>query len=341
MPRSKRVTIADIARQAGVSPGAVSFALNGRPGVSEETRQRILAIADQHDWRPSSTARALVGARAGVIGFAVNRPARTLGSEAFFTDLIAGVQSSLAGRRIGMQLAVVPSIDDEMDTYRRWRRANQVDGVLVLDPRIDDPRHELFSSLGLPAIMIGGEPSTNEGPATIWLDDTEAARTVFGFLFELGHRRIVYVSGPSEHEHVRLRGGVLQAMSPQGVAGEIIETDYSPAQVTAAVHALLDRGERPSAIVFDNDVMAIAGLRVAQQTGVRVPEQLSVASFDDSAVTSLVHPSITCLTRDTFGFGEQAAVFLLDQIEASGTLPDRTGPPLTLTVRESTDRVPS
>src|SRR4051794_2607031 len=128
MPRSKRVTIADIARLAGVSPGAVSFALNGRPGVSEETRQRILAIADQHEWRPSSTARALVGSRAGVVGFAVNRPARTLGTEAFFTDLIAGVQSSLAQHRIGLQLVVVPDIGEEVDTYRRWRRSNQVDG---------------------------------------------------------------------------------------------------------------------------------------------------------------------------------------------------------------------
>ncbi|OJU42459.1 MAG: LacI family transcriptional regulator [Microbacterium sp. 69-10] len=336
MSRSKRVTIADIARQAGVSPGAVSFALNGRPGVSEETRQRILAIADEHQWRPSSTARALVGARAGVVGFAVNRPARTLGTEAFFTDLIAGVQSALAARRIGLQLVVVPSMDEEMETYRRWRRSNQVDGVLVLDPRVDDPRPGLLRSLGLPSITIGGQPSPDGMHATLWLDDADAARTVFGYLAGLGHRSIVYISGPAEHEHVRLRSSILAGMGERDVAGELIQTDYSPAQVSTIMRTLLSRAERPTAVVFDNDMMAIAGLRITQEMGVAVPAGLSLASFDDSIVTGLVRPSITCLTRDTFTLGETAADFLIEQLDSAEVLPDRTGPQPRLTVREST-----
>lgn len=338
MSGAKRVTITDIARLAGVSPGAVSFALNGRPGVSEETRRRILAIADQHEWRPSSTARALVGARAGVVGLAVNRPARTLGTEAFFTDLIAGAQSSLAQRRIALQLAVVPSIDEEIATYHRWRSANQVDGVIVLDPRENDPRPATLRSLGLPAIVIGGRPSGLEGPATIWLDDAQAARSVFGYLAGLGHQRMVYISGPEEYEHVRLRSGVLAALADRGVAGETIATDYSPLEVSAIMRELLSRRERPTAVVFDNDVMTIAGLSVAQEMGVVVPGELSLASFDDSVVTGLVHPSITCLTRDTFRLGESAAEFLLEQIESPDVLSDRSGPRPALTVRESTRR---
>lgn len=338
MSRSKRVTIADIARQAGVSPGAVSFALNGRPGVSEETRQRILAIADQHQWRPSSTARALVGARAGVVGFAVNRPARTLGAEAFFTDLIAGAQSSLAERRMGLQLVVVDSLDEEIATYRRWRSANQVDGVLVLDPREDDPRPGILGSLGLPAVVIGGSPSGGDDPATIWLDDAQAAHTVFGYLAGLGHRHVVYLSGPAEYEHARLRSEVLASMADRDVTGETIATDYSPVEVSSIMRSLLSRRERPTALVFDNDTMAIAGLRVTQEMGVAVPGEISLASFDDSVVTGLIHPSITCLTRDTFGLGAQAAAFLIEQIDASEILPDRTGPKPVLTVRESTGR---
>lgn len=340
MPRAERVTIADIARLAGVSPGAVSFALNGRPGVSEETRARILEIADANDWAPSSTARALVGAKAGVVGLAVNRPARTLGSEAFFTDLIAGAQSSLGARRIGLQLVVVPTLEDEMDTYRRWRRANQVDGVLVLDPRVDDPRPALLRSLGLPSITIAGQPSEDDEHATLWLDDAAAADTLFGYLVGLGHRRIVYISGPQEHEHVRLRGGVLAALADRGVSGEVIETDYSPGQVAAAMREVLGGADRPTAVVFDNDMMAVAGLRVTQEMAVAVPDAVSLASFDDSIVTSLVNPSITCLTRDTFALGERAAEFLLEQLDASQVLEDRTGPGPSLTVRESTANPP-
>ncbi|WP_164234622.1 LacI family DNA-binding transcriptional regulator [Microbacterium hydrocarbonoxydans] len=336
MSKAKRVTITDIARLAGVSPGAVSFALNGRPGVSEQTRQRILDIAAQHQWEPSSAARALVGARAGVIGFAVNRRAETLGAEAFFTDLIAGAQSALAARRIGMQMVLVSSIEEEVATYRRWSSANQVDGVLVIDPLEDDPRLAVLADLGLPAVVIGGRASEPGHPATIWLDDSQVAHELFGYLGSLGHRSIVYVAGPAEFQHTRLRTDVLAGLAAGGITGEVIATDYSPASASAATRRLLDREDRPSAIVFDNDVMAIAGFRVAQERGVAVPGDLSIASFDDSVVAGLVHPSLTCITRDTFGLGADAAAFLLAQIDAPGILEDRRGAAPRLTVREST-----
>ena len=335
MSQAKRTTIADIARLAGVSPGAVSFALNGRPGVSEQTRQRIMDIAEAHQWQPSSAARALVGSRAGVVGFAVNRPARTLGTEAFFTDLIAGMQSALAAHGMALQLVVVSSIEEEMATYRRWRSANQVDGVIVIDPRDDDPRLALLPSLALPAVVIGSSASAGD-PPSIWLDDEAAAHALFDYLAALGHRDIAYMSGPAEFQHTRIRADVLTALARRDVRGETVVTDFSPAAATSATRTLLSRSVRPSAIVYDNDVMAIAGLRVAQEMGVAVPAGLSVASFDDSVVTGLVHPSITCLTRDTFSLGEQAAVFLLERIDAAGPLVSRRGPIPALTIREST-----
>ncbi|GAA3319902.1 LacI family DNA-binding transcriptional regulator [Arthrobacter ramosus] len=329
------MTITDIARLAGVSPGAVSFALNGRPGVSEQTRKRILTIAEEHQWLPSSAARALGGAGAGVIGFAVNRSAGTLGAEAFFTDLIAGVQSALAKNRIAMQMVLVSSIEEEVATYRRWHSANQVDGVIVIDPRDDDPRFPVLRDLALPAVVLGSHASEEGHPATIWLDDSQVAHSLFDYLSALGHRSIAYVAGPAEFQHTRLRTEVLAGLE-RGVSGEVIATDFSPAAASMTMRRLLSRRERPTAVVFDNDVMAIAGLRVAQEMGLSVPVDLSIASFDDSVVAGLVHPSITCITRDTFGLGAAAAAFLLEQIDAPDVLADRIGAMPQLTVREST-----
>ncbi|MDR6866900.1 DNA-binding LacI/PurR family transcriptional regulator [Microbacterium resistens] len=340
MTRAKRVTIADIARMAGVSPGAVSFALNGRPGVSEETRQRILDIADAHEWAPSSAARALVGSRAGVIGLAVNRPARTLGAEAFFTDLIAGVQSALGARRMALQIVLVSSLEEEVATYRRWRSAGQVDGVIVIDPRDEDPRLSALRDLPLPAVVIGSHASGEGDASSLWLDDARAAHILFDHLVAIGHRRIAYVSGPGEFQHTRIRAEVLAGLSAQGVVGETVVTDFSVAASVAATASLLSRAEPPTAIVYDNDVMAIGALGIAQERGVAVPSALSLASFDDSVVAGLVHPSITCLTRDTFALGEQAADFLLDRIDAAGPLAPRAGALPRLTVRESTAQPP-
>lgn len=326
------MTITDIARLAGVSPGAVSFALNGRPGVSPQTRQRILDIAEEHQWMPSSAARALVGARAGVIGFAANREAETVGAEAFFTDLTAGMQSALAEHGIALQMVLVPSIDAEVATYRRWRSANQVDGVIVIDPRDDDPRAAALAEIGLPAVVLGSGASAPQEPAALWLDDAAVAHNLFGHLVDLGHRRIAYVSGPAEFRHTRLRVEALKGVSD----GAVITTDSTPASASAALLDLLDRADPPTAVVFDSDVMAIAGLRAAQQREIAVPQRLSIASFDDSVVAGLVHPSITAVTRDTFRLGADAARFLLEQIDAPERLDDRRGAAPVLTVREST-----
>lgn len=336
--QAKRITISDIAREAGVSAGAVSFALNGRPGVSEETRKRILEIAEQQQWRPNTAARALVGARAGVVGLAINRPARTLGTEAFFADLISGVQSGLAAARTAMHMRIARDLDDELDIYREWRSSQQVDGVILLDPRDDDPRLRLLAELGLPAVVLGSHPSAEGDPTTVWIDDKETASTLFGYLAALGHQRIAYIAGPAEFEHTAIRIGVLEQLGAGGnrVAVEAHTTSYAPAAAADATRRLLSTHPRPTAIVYDNDVMAVAGLRVTQEMGVDVPGDVSLASFDDSVMASLVRPSLSCMTRDTFDVGELAARTLLAQLEQGSALPSVAAPLPKLSVREST-----
>lgn len=336
MAVAKRVTISDIARLAGVSTGAVSFALNDRPGVSDATRQRILEIAEELQWQPSSAARALVGGSTGVIGLAISRPARTIGSEAFFADLISGIQSGVSSSQMGLQMWLVRDVKAEIDTYRRWHNSRQVDGVILVDPLIDDPRTAALSELGTPAVTIGSRPSRPGEPPTAWIDDTQAAATLFDYLVAIGHRDIAYVSGPPVLEHTLLRTQVMHELEPDGVTQESFVTDYSPAQSSAITRQLLSRRHRPSVIVYDNDVLAVAGLRVAQEMGVGVPQDISIASFDDSVIAGLTHPSITCLTRDTFELGEQAARLLLEQIKSPTPLASLACPPPVLTVREST-----
>ena len=336
MAVAKRVTISDIARLAGVSTGAVSFALNDRPGVSEATRQRILEIAEELQWQPSSAARALVGGSTGVIGLAISRPARTIGSEAFFADLIAGIQSGVSSSQMGLQMWLVRDVQAEIDTYRRWHNSRQVDGVIMVDPLLDDPRTAALTELGTPAVIIGSRPSRPGEPPTAWVDDTQAAATLFDYLVAIGHRDMAYVSGPAALEHTLLRTQVLRDLESEGVAQESFVTDYSPAHASAITRQLLSRRRRPSVIVYDNDVLAVAGLRVAQEMGVGVPQDISIASFDDSVIAGLTHPSITCLTRDTFELGEQAARLLLEQIKSPTPLASLACPPPVLTVREST-----
>jgi len=345
VPRPRRPTIADIAARAGVSIGAVSFALNDRPGVSAETRERVRAIARELDWRPHTAARALSGARAGAVGLVLNRPARALGTESFFGDLLSGIQLGLRGPDTGsrpphvaLDLLVARSLEEELEVYREWWSGHRVDGVIVIDPREDDPRLRLLDEIGMPAVVVGSHPSAPGAAPSVWIDDSSAADTLFGYLHALGHRRIAYVAGPAEFEHTALRTRALAAFSAAvGLeAAETVPTDYSAGTAAAVTRDLLSRPVRPTVVVYDNDVLAVAGLGVAVEMGVAVPRQLSVASFDDSVMAQLVRPALTTLTRDTVELGERATRLLLDQLGSGEPLASRPGPPLTLSVREST-----
>lgn len=340
MTASKRVTIADIARLAGVSPGAVSFALNGKPGVSETTRARILAVAREHNFHPSAAARALVGARADAIGLAVNRPARSLGSEAFFTDLIAGIQEGLSERGISMELLLVHSADEEIAAYQSWQASKRVDGVIVLDPRVSDERVAMLAQVGLPAVVLGSHAAPASLTPSLWIDDDDTAHTLLDYLAALGHRDIAYVSGPAAFEHTRMRVAVLDGLAERGVTTRVIETNFSAAAATAATRRLLSAASRPTALVYDNDVMAVAGLGVAAEMGLRVPAEVSLASFDDSVMAGLVMPALTAMTRDTFGVGTRAAELLLRVIDTGQPQPSEAGPTPQLTVRDSTAKPP-
>jgi len=311
----KRPTIGDIAARAGVTKGAVSYALNGRPGVSEATRGRILEIAAELGWQPSSAARALSDGRADVLGLVVDRPARTLGLEPYFMRLISGIESTLAGESIGLLLQMTESQDTEIEIYRRWWAQRRVDGVIVVDLRVDDPRIAVLEELGLPAVVVGGPGGTGTLPA-IWSDDAAAIRSVVEYLAALGHRRLARVAGVAELAHTRSRTASLEAVAAELGLDEpsTVHTDYSGEQGAAATRALLSGRPAPTAIMFDNDVMAVAGLAVAQEMNVAVPGALSIVAWDDSSLCRLVHPQLSAVSRDIEAHGAHVARSLLDLV---------------------------
>ncbi|GAA2545548.1 LacI family DNA-binding transcriptional regulator [Winogradskya consettensis] len=311
----KRPTIADIARRAGVSKGAVSYALNGQPGVSDATRERIVAIAREIGFNPNSAARALSGASSRAIGLTLCRPARMLSVEPFFMGLISGFEQVLAARSYALMLQVVPDPETEIEVYRRWWGERRVDGVLVTDLRENDIRIPVLDELQLPAVVIGGPGDTGR-LTQVRSDDAGPIREAMAHLIGLGHRRIARVGGPPEMLHTRTRTRAFdEACQTLGLPEAVtVSSDYTGEEGSRATRDLLARPDRPTAIIYDNDVMAVAGLAVAQEIGLSVPADLSIVAWDDSPLCSLVHPPLTALTRDVPAYGAHAARQLLAAI---------------------------
>jgi DNA-binding LacI/PurR family transcriptional regulator len=308
----KRPTITDIAQRAGVTKAAVSFALNGQPGVSAATRERILAIAEEIGFQPSSAARALTVGRSGVFGLVIDRPARTLGIEPFFMQLVSGIQAELAAHQVLLQFTMTEDTDAEMELYRKWWAQRRVDGVFVVDLQVGDRRIPLIEKLRMPAVVIGSPQWAGSLPA-IWQDDRAALDSVVRYLADHGHRLIARVGGPATYGHSVLRRDAFEASAAMaGLTARSIESDYTAEHGAQATVSLLGGAEPPTAILYDSDVMAAAGLGVAHRMGVSVPDAVSIISWDDSALCELMHPALTALSRDISGVGATAARMLCD-----------------------------
>ncbi len=243
------------------------------------------------------------------------RPARTLALEPFFMEFLAGVEAELSSRSIALTIQLVRDVGEEIEVYRRWWGEHRVDGVLMVDLRVDDPRVDELVRLGLPAVVVGG-PVKNRALPAVWHDEASVIVEAVQYLAALGHRRLAHVTGVGEFAHTVERIGAFRsAVGELGLDGEVVQTDYSIEQGARATRKLLSSPAPPTAIVFDSDLLAVTGLGVAQQMGFAVPDDLSIVGWDDSLISQVVHPPLTAITRDIEAFGTAATRRLLAAID--------------------------
>ena len=222
-------------------------------------------------------------------------------------EFIVGVESELARETIALTIQLVENVHEEIRVYRRWWGEHRVDGILMVDLRVDDPRVEELTRLGLPAVVVGGPVENGSLPA-VWHDEAGVVIEAVQYLSALGHRHIAQVAGVGEFVHtVQRTAAFRRATDDLGLQAEIVETDYSAESGARATRRLLSLPDAPTAIVFDSDLLAVTGLGVAQQMGFSVPDDVSIVGWDDSLISQVVHPPLTAITRDIQAFGVAAA----------------------------------
>ncbi|WP_322409721.1 LacI family DNA-binding transcriptional regulator [Microbacterium invictum] len=328
-------TIADVARRAGVSKGLVSFALNGRSGVAPDTRERILSAAAELGWSPSLRARSLSVGRAFACGLVIGRSPDVIAADPFFPSFIAGVEDEFSVSGQVLVLAAATPGRQEAETYRGLAADKRVDGVILSDLRTGDERIALIGELGLAAVTLG-VPDVDSPFTSISVDDGAGIRLAVDHLADLGHTDIAHAAGPFSMLHGRHREAAFEeAAAARRIRSRVVETDFSAADGARATEQLLDAATPPTAIVYSNDNMAIAGLGVAQRRGLDVPRDLSITGFDDTEIGRHLHPAITSVSTDARGWGAAAARALLEAI--AGAPPDAIDlPDPRLVVRAST-----
>lgn len=311
MTNDTRPTIADVARRAGVSKGLVSFALNGRAGVSPETRERILSVAADMGWSPSLRARSLSVGRAFACGLVIGRSPDVIAADPFFPSFIAGVEDEFSVSGQVLVLAAATPGRHEEQTYRGLVADRRVDGVILSDLRAGDTRVALVAGLGIAAVTLG-VPDAESPFTSVSVDDGAGIRLAVDHLAELGHTDIAHVAGPTAMLHGRNRAAAFEAAAAaRGIRSRVVSTDFSAADGARATDALLNADDPPTAIVYSNDNMAIAGLGRAQSRGLVVPRDLSITGFDDAEIGRHLFPALTSVATDARGWGAAAARALI------------------------------
>ena len=276
----------------------------------------------------------------GLIGVVLPGAAPRVGVEPFIMELVAGMEEVLTPTGASVLLLVAPDLRSELATYRRWTAEKMVEAVVVVNLVHGDTRPARLAKLGLPAVLAG-RYSGPEAFTSVVTDDAGAMSAAVEFLASLGHRVVGRVTGPAVLVHTAERtAGMREAGGRLGVDVRIVEADYSAEAGARAARELLASTPRPTAIVFDNDVMAAAAEEDLVRAGIRVPGEVSLLACDDSALCELAVPPLSAMNIDVHEHGVVLGRAVLEVL-AGGPRRQHAGPPIRILHRGSTGPAPT
>jgi LacI family transcriptional regulator len=325
-------TIHEVARAAGVSIATVSRVLNGNARVSGESSRRVLAAAASLDYWPNAAARSLRQSRTHVLGILLP----DLYGE-FFSEVIRGIDHE--ARRAKFQV-LISSSHAEAEAIAAAARSmrGRVDGLIVMAPDSASSQ-SIDRIIGRFPVVLLNTRSIN-GTSAVAIANVDGARQVVGHFLDLGHRRVAVITGPRGNTDAEERlGGYRMAMADAEIDSSPaleITGDFTEDSGFRAATQLLALDPRPSAVFATNDYMAIGLVSALGARGVRVPEDMAVAGFDDIAIAKYVTPALTTVHVDAYELGACAVRLLITAIGASKGTPYRQETlPATLVVRQS------
>jgi LacI family transcriptional regulator len=303
---SANATIRDVAAKAGVSVATVSRVFNQKGPVREETVRRVMSVAGEMQYVPHAGARSLSTRSTHTIGVLLPE----LHGE-FFSEVIRGID--VAARQRGYHILVSGSHSDaeEMSAMLRTLRG-RVDGLVVMSPEL---------GLGSLSRALANEPvvllnTAASGRRTIRVDNCDGARAMTEHLLALGHRRIIFITGPERNADAsERRRGYRDALAARGAKAIESDGDFTEDSGYRAVAGILENDPRPTAIFAANDAMAIGALRALREAQIRVPEQMALAGFDDIPIARYLTPPLTTVRVEIGELGRRAVDHLVRVIE--------------------------
>lgn len=310
-------TMADVAKRAGVSLSTVSYALNGTRPISEETRQRILAAMDELGYRPHALARGLASKRSRILALLFPAPERGLG----MTELEFVTSAADAATERGYNLVLWPTQQRDPAALQQLIQQGLVDGVVVMEVHLDDPRIAFLRETGFPFSMIG-RGADNQGIDYADIDFEQTVRDTLGYLAGLGHTQIAFLNQSREvfaagyGPAVRAQASFEQELRRAGLDGVAQFCQPLPAEGYATFNRLLDAHPALTALVVMNDRAVPGVLQAIADRGWSIPDDFSVVSVVSSArLAEMTAPPLTAMEPPAAELGQLGVALLIGQLE--------------------------
>lgn len=335
---TKRATLVDVAKAAGVSVSTASVVLNGKKtsiAVSERTRDKILAAARQLRYEPNVLARAFVQQKSNTIGIVIGDPSGYADAEK-----VRGAASFLDRRGYTVLTSSDDVKSDFADAHLKAFLSKRIDGLIVMDAyhRIPDSCFAELADEDVPVVLVERDCADSRIPA-VHVDDYGGTRALTEHLIEHGHKRIGFIGGPAGTKPVsRSLRAYNDVLADAGIAANedwVVGGDWLSSSGYVGMERLLEREPRVTAVLASNDAMALGAIRAAHDRGLRVPEDIAIVGFDNIAVLAPYSiPALTTVDNPLFLVGRTAAELLYRRM-IGRDCPDTVVLPVDLVVRES------
>ncbi|MGP3961728.1 LacI family DNA-binding transcriptional regulator [Nonomuraea sp. 3N208] len=313
-PRTRGVTIEDVARAAGVSRQTISNALNAPYRLKAETLERVSAVIEELGYRPDQSARSLKSGTRRIIGYPtpVDDPANPNPLMGGFLEAVVAASGEVGYRILLVRPQPGQSQEQALDELIA---ARTVDGFLLSDILRDDPRVAHLTGAGFPFAAFG-RTAPEQPQSWVDVDSVQAVIELVGMVAAGGHRRVAFLASSSGQPWMDdRRDGFLAGVRRHGLAGQVYSPGDDPDEIVAATRELLAGRNRPTAIVAGGDWLALGLYTAARAEGLEIGKDLAVAAFDDLPITGFLQPALTTVRLPLRRIAEALISRLLQIIE--------------------------
>jgi len=331
------VTIKEVARLANVSPSTVSRTCSDHPSISAQTKEKVRKAMQQLGYEPNNSSLTIQTTK--TIGIILPVSESDTYENSFFLETLRGITLFCNQKKYTTALITGSSDEEILDTIEHMNKENRLDGIILLYSHQQDPIVDYLYDEGITYVIVGKAKKNISETIYIDNDNIMAAREATNYLLNLGHTRIGYLGTDANRIFSADRkAGYILALTEQGIAinpDYTVEMTFVPKQQADELTKLLSRDDRPTALVVSDDILAMVLENTAYTLNLRIPEDLSIVSFNNSLFAKLTTPQLTSIDVNSKQLGIEAASQIINHIENPSLLATKIIVPHFMVERQS------